>query len=45
MRLYQEHETGAAQDGRGDFCGGGERWTMAQTRVHIVLARQVNVPR
>src|SRR5262249_39831234 len=43
-RLHQEHDHRRGADGRGDCGGGGDRRSDAQTREHILLARQVGVP-
>ena len=43
-RLHQEHDHGRRADGRRDPRGLGRRRPMPQTREHILLARQVEVP-
>jgi len=42
--LHQEHDHGRGADGRGDSGGVGADGPMPQTREHVLLARQVNVP-
>ena len=43
-RLREEHDHGGGADGRGDPGGVAADGPMPQTREHILLARQVNVP-
>jgi len=42
--LREEHDHGSGADGRGDPGGFGGGRAVPQTREHILLARQVNVP-